>query len=305
MVSTAGKYLQYQTYELHTYAFVLPRIDFRYLKSLSSGISILNFDGAKTAIAFTEAEARAKTGLVTYQSWQEGRIEITSTAVNTIDIKLNVKPDNSSKISTQIVDEEIYTGEKSIELFINSEGVDKYLLIKDFAPRMDLQYQFNKDRVLAVNNVYSWAACYLQLVIGDTFLPLGKYVHSSPDVIRLYRDGELVAKAFPQEDIAALGMDPSSAFGFSDGTHFSFGSGGDGTNNWMARIFKKNTFDVATFDVADVIQNGDVLVLDGVLVGKSGTATEGYEINLDLSFKITTVENGYQSSKTGYKFTLQ
>lgn len=298
---TAEKYLQYQFYRDHTYKFTLPKIDFRYLKSLSSGISILDWDSSHdTSIAFTKEEAENKAGLVINTSYQQGRIEIATTTINTIEVKINVKPDNTSqRISKTIVDEDVYIGEKSIELFVKNAGGDKYFLINEFAPRMDLQYQINKDRVIAVNNTYSWAACYLQMVIGQTFLPIGSYVHSSPEVIKLYRNNELVTTAISKEDIEAAGLNPYDAYPSKDGMHFSFGSGGDGVSqNWMARTLSNS------FNVADVIQNGDVLVLDGVFVGKPGTITEGFEINFDLSFRITTVENGYQSSKTGYKFTM-
>ena len=172
-------------------------------------------------------------------------------------------------------------------------GEDKYFTIEEFAPRRDFQYQINKDRVIAINDTYSWAACYLQMVIGDTFLPTGKYTYSTTDCVKLYRNDELVTKAK-----VANGQDAADAFELS-AKHFAFGSGGNGVSgNWMARVLSDS------FSTEGVFQNNDVLVLNGVFVGKTGTSAQGYEINFDLSFRITIIENGYQSSYPGYRFTL-
>ena len=290
LIGTQGKYLQYQPYEAHTYRMSLPKIDFRNLKTLSSSVKMLCWQN-DLSIAFTEEEARAKSGITLTGSQQAGRIEVITTAENSVTVKLNINPESSIKISKTFDDEDIYKGDKSIEIYITNSGGDKYFTIDEFAPRRDFQYQINKSRVIRVNDTYSWAACYLQMVIGDTFLPLGSYVYRNLDAIKLYRNDELVTTA------ARPGQDCADGFSLSE-KHFAFGSGGDGTSNWMARILSDS------WAIADIIQNGDVLVMNGIFEGKNGTAAQGYEINFDLTFRIITIENGYQSSKTGYKFTL-
>lgn len=298
---TAGKYLQYQVYEAHVYRISLPRIDFKHFKSLSSRVTFLNYQQKNTYFSFSETHARNKSGMnisTTYQ--QTGRIEVVTTAENTVEVKLNIKPDSSVNIAKTFVDEEIYNGEKSIEIFVNNEsGNDKFLLIHEFAPRTDKQYQIDKARIIGVNDTHTWAACYLQMVLGEAFAPYGSYVHSSPEVIKLYRNDELVCTAIAAEDIASVGLNPYDAFGYSS-KHFHFGSGGDGVSgSWLARTFNNG------WNAADVLQNGDVIVLDGVFTGKPGTVTEGFELNfVNISFKVTVLENGYASGKNGYTFAL-
>ena len=292
LTGTAGKYLQYQGYEAHTYKISLPLIDFRHLKSLSSSVKLLCWEN-DVSFAFSEAEAKAKSGISLTGSFQTGRIEVVTTGENTVVVKLNIKPDSSIKISKTYTDEDIYKGNKSIELYMTNSGGDKFFTIEEFAPRRDFQYQIDKARVIAVNDTYSWAACYLQMVIGDTFVPTGKYTYSKTDCVQLYRNDALVTNAR-----VANGQDAKDAFSLSD-KHFAFGSGGNGVSgNWMARLFSDS------FSTEGVFENNDVVVLNGVFVGATGTATEGYEINFNLSFKITIIENGYQSSYPGYKFTL-
>ena len=295
---TSGKYLQYQAFEKeHTYRISLPRIDFRVLKSLSSQIRLFFWSG-DGALAFTQEEAEAKSGLCFTGSYHSGRIEIVTTAENVVEVKLNVKADSSVKISKTFNDEDIYKGDKSIELYLHNTDGDKYLTIENFAPRRDRNYLINKDRILQVNDTYSWAAFYIQFLVGETFLPTpsggGKYTYIDKSVLQLYRNDELVGNA------AVDGTTPNvyDAFGLSD-KHFSMGAGGAATAfNWFAYLMSGTSS-----KASEVFQDNDVLVMNGTFVGRV-EETKGYGIEFDLTIRINTVENGYQGSSVGYKFTL-
>ena len=292
---TGGRYLQYQAAEAHTYKISLPKIDFRVFKSLSSPIRFLCYQNDVT-FAFTKDLAQAKSGICVTESQLEGRIEVVATTGNKVDVKLNINPNSSVNISKTFNIKDIYQGNRSIEIYMYNTGGDKYFTIGEFAPRKDRQYQINKDRILGVNDTYDWAACYIQTVIGATFLPTsdsaGKYGFNDADTVKLFRNGELVSNSL------ITGTTAASAFVVSN-QYFSFGGGGSASDfNWMARMFSS----VTTAPI-DMFQDNDVLVIKGVFVGVV-TATDGYEIYVDLSFRINFVENGYQGTSTGLKFTL-
>lgn len=292
---TGGKYLQYKATEAHMYKISLPKIDFRNLQSLSSSVKFICSEN-DVSFAFTKALAQGKAGITVTESQQDGRIEIVTTAENKVEVKLNINPNSSTRITKTFNDSGIYKGTKSIEFYMYNTGGAKYFTIDRFAPRRDKQYQINKDRVLAVNDTYSWAACYIQMVVGSTFLPAdgsaGKYSFTDASTIQLYRNNELVTNA------VITGTTAASAFTLSE-QYFTFGSGGSASEfNWMARILSSGS----TFPI-DVFQNDDVLVMKGSLVGVT-TATSGYGIDVDLSFEISIIADGYQDTSPGLQFTL-
>ena len=292
---TSGRYLQYQAAEAHMYKISLPKIDFRVFKSLSSSVRFLCYQNDVT-FAFTEDNARNKSGICLTTSQQSGRIEVVATTGNRVEVKLNISPESSTCISKVFNIKDIYQGNRSIDIYMYNTGGDKYFTIGEFAPRKDRQYQINKDRLLGVNNTYSWAACYIQTVIGTTFLPTSespnKYGFNDADTVKLFRNNELVTNA------VITGNTTANAFILSN-QYFSFGGGGSLSDfNWMARILSSSS----TAPI-DVFQDNDVVVINGVLVGFASDTT-GYEINVNLTFRINFVENGYQGTSLGLAFTL-